>query len=815
MIEAQIQNEKEMFSLCEKKYLNQFETDKEKNFSSTQPAIMIIKKVICDYGVEIEKNVTNILTGNPAKYTIAVKCLSKINDYKKIAFITLKSVLNIIHQKPTLHKVINGIASSLEDELAFQEFKNKNKAYYDKVITDLNSRNAQLHWKKSVLNYKFAEKENFYSKKWTATEKQHVGLFLFEILLPFNIIETNYLYEQGKTTKYVIPTKSFLEVVENLNNKLKTVSLIFEPMLCKPREWTGIFEGGYLTPIRKCRFIKHNDMNYLKRAEAFGLENCYGAVNLIQNTAWRINSRILAVIKEMWEKNIALGGIPSREDVEIPAFPYPNTSKLELTSAQKAEIRIWKQHATQQYRKNIQLRSVRLSTVQIINTASKYVGYERIYYPYQLDFRGRIYPIPVLLQPQGCDLAKGLLTFADGKPLNSTGLKWLKIHCANCWGLSKENYETRLKWVDDNLEILNTYSDTPLKFLDWTKADKPFQFLASCIELSEYYKNPDNFISALPVCTDGTCNGLQHYSALMLDEKAGASVNLIDSEKPSDIYQVVADNLIEKLHYQHNKILAQKWLSLNINRKLTKRPVMTLTYGATKYSCRDYVKDYLTDNFDINTIHEYFDKIGTSPTNTINHVSNWLAEILWQSIKECIPCAVTVMDYLRKIARMVAKKQKPIEWVTPMGMLVSQSYLSTRQYRINSETSGSIKVYKYRGETNKYDTIKQVNGICPNFIHSLDASCLMLWTHRCAENEIYRYSPVHDSYGVLASDMEQSQKILRQAFYEVYTTYNILEKFVEDITSDLSKEEKDKLPPHPVIYNLDLREVLKSKYFFS
>lgn len=815
MIETQLKNEQEMFSLCEDKFLNHFESEKEKSFANTQTGAILIKNIVKDYAEEIKKQVENILNGNPAKYTLAVKCLSQIGDYNKIAFIALKSVLNLINQKPVLHKIINGIANALEDELAFESFKNKNKPYYERIIKDLNQRNAHLHWKKTVLTYKFSEKEKFYSPKWTASEKQHIGLFLFELLLPFNIIETNYIYEKGKTTKYVLPTKAFLDIIENLNNKLKFISLTFEPMLCKPREWTGIFEGGYLTPIRKCRFIKHNDMNYLNRAENFGLENCYGAVNLIQNTAWRINKKILDVVINMWNNNISLGGIPNREDINIPVFPYPDKSKSELTQKQKDEIKQWKQLATQQYRKNIQLRSLRFSTLQIINTAQKYEGYEQIYYPYQLDFRGRIYPIPILLQPQGCDLAKGLLTFADGKPLDENGLKWLKIHCANCYGLSKENYETRLKWVDDNITSIYNYSDHPLSFFDWTKADKPFQFLASCMELSEYNKCPENFVSTLPVCTDGTCNGLQNYSALLLDETAGRSVNLIDEDKPNDIYEVVADNLINKLHYQSDKNLSQQWLTLGINRKLTKRPVMTLVYGATKYSCKDYVKDYLTDHYEINTIHNHFGQIGTSPSNTLNIVSSWLAGILWQSIKECIPSAITTMDYLRNVARIAAKKQKPLEWVTPMGMLVSQSYLSTKQCRINSETAGSIRVYKYRGETNKYDIVKQVNGICPNFIHSLDASCLMLWAHRCAENGIYRYSPVHDSYGVLAADMEMSQKLLRQSFYEIYSTYNVLEKFVEDITSDLTQEEKEQIPPLPEFYNLDLKEVLTSKYFFS
>lgn len=44
--------------------------------------------------------------------------------------------------------------------------------------------------------------------------------------------------------------------------------------------------------------------------------------------------------------------------------------------------------------------------------ADIYKDYERIYFPHNLDFRGRVYPLP-LLNPQGTDFCKSLLEFAD------------------------------------------------------------------------------------------------------------------------------------------------------------------------------------------------------------------------------------------------------------------------------------------------------------------------------------------------------------------------------------------------------------------
>lgn len=46
-----------------------------------------------------------------------------------------------------------------------------------------------------------------------------------------------------------------------------------------------------------------------------------------------------------------------------------------------------------------------------------------------------------------------------------------------------------------------------------------------------------------------------------------------------------------------DKQLANAWLKLEINRKLTKRSVMTLPYGCTRYSCREYIEEYLRENY--------------------------------------------------------------------------------------------------------------------------------------------------------------------------------------------------------------------------
>jgi DNA-directed RNA polymerase len=52
----------------------------------------------------------------------------------------------------------------------------------------------------------------------------------------------------------------------------------------------------------------------------------------------------------------------------------------------------------------------------------------RFYYPHTTDFRGRAYPLHPYLHHMGDDLSRGLLTFAEAKPLGKHGLDWLLVH---------------------------------------------------------------------------------------------------------------------------------------------------------------------------------------------------------------------------------------------------------------------------------------------------------------------------------------------------------------------------------------------------
>lgn len=826
MIEKQIELEKQMTQCSIDSYRKELEKAKQNGqFGCTPVATKLLSRILDDYSSSIQKYLDDYLKGKAVRSTLAADVINRLEDVDTVAFLTAKIILNSMWSSIPTTAMYKAIGQGIEDEYKMREFKKENFHYYDSIQNDLNKRGANLNRKKNITTGVFNHRLDFHLDRWTITEKFQTGLVLTRLFIESTgLAEFEDVYKKNKHYKFLIPTQELVDWSETMNEKLELMQPLFLPMICPPKDWTSVLEGGYISPyLKRNKLIKNNSKDYLKKLETATMPIVYEAINHLQKTEWQINKRVLDVVEILWEEGKAIAELPDREDEPLIPFPYPEMSKEDAKTPEEIEIiKKWKRDTYEIHKSNIKKRSIRLLVSQIIRLANKFKEYEKIWFPFQMDFRGRLYPIPVLLQPQGSDLAKGLLHFSRGKVLiDNTAINWFKIHGANVYGYDKESYDNRWKWVDEHKNEILLYANNPIENRGWSEADKPFQFLAWCFEYSDWINNPSEFTSHIPIQLDGTCNGLQHYSALLRDVVGGRAVNLVNSEKPNDIYSVVATRLEEKLKELTNAFKyeatdvskAIRWLNLGINRKLTKRPVMVLPYGGTLLSCREYIGEYLTDTYSPNFIWKHFG-VGQTPTDCVFKVSCWLAKYLWESIQETLKAATVGMDYLRKLARVVSreKKEQGLEWLTPAGLLVKQAYPARKKKMIRTELYGSIIKCTVNLDQENIDIQRQLNGICPNFIHSLDASCLMLYLIKCKQAGIDSFMTVHDCYGTYASDTETSARLLREAFVEIYKQ-PILENFTEDLTEGL--DESIEIPQLPAKGELEIEEVLKSEYFFN
>lgn len=745
-----------------------------------------------------------------------------------VAYLALKVVIDSLSKREQLTRTAVRIGTALMDECIMRDFHAT-----DKEKAEQTHRKA-LEWTHRGQRGKLARlmaARAGVDGVWPESARLHTGMKLIELIKNrTGIVDAVRITDRPKDTNYyLVATERTMEWLGNTTNRMEGLQPAFLPTVVPPRPWTTPWDGGYWTIKGRLTLVKTSKRNYHEELLNLHPTSVYAAVNAVQETPWAINRKVLAVLKEAFDREEAIAKLPAREVPMPPKVPGMDDNPEALKD--------WKKAASRVYAYNAKVKSKRLQTRMTIDVAERFADYPAIYFPQQLDFRGRMYSVPMFLNPQGADTSKGLLTFAEGKPIgdSETAAGWLAIHGANVFGFDKASLEGRIEWVEQNeARILSVAADPwGPEFQWWTGADKPWQFLAFCFEWAGYKAEGPSFVSCLPVALDGSCNGLQHYSAALRDPVGGKAVNLLPSESPQDIYAEVAEVVKGKLRAFLEPdsprsganaryavltergvdlpTLARKWLAFGLDRKITKRAVMTLPYGATQFSCREFIEEALRDKIE-DGAHNPF---ATETRDGLFDASLFLQPMVWEAIGEVVKAAREGMAWLKECAQLAAKEGLPICWTTPDGFLVQQAYHMTTSRRIDTYLDGSVVKLTLAETLPEIDKRLTAQGIAPNWVHSMDATALRQYVNLATVNGIRHFALVHDSYGAVAADVEMMSACLREAFIDLYTEQDPMETFRVHIAELLSEKAIPKLPSVPARGNLDLSEVRAADFFFA
>ena len=552
--------------------------------------------------------------------------------------------------------------------------------------------------------------------------------------------------------------------------------------------------------------MRQTAQDYVNDLESCDLKLEYDCVNALQKTPWRINEFVVEVLRQCWDSGQEWEGLPPRDNLNLPKYPFSKEPKY-LNDEELKDFKAFKSERNKIHSFNNKSMSRRIQIERTIQLAEEYKDIDKMWYVWQLDFRGRKYPVESFLSPQNADYSKALLEFANSATItNEAEARWLAIHGANVFGVDKVSLEDREMWAYMNVQnAVDVYND-PLTNRWWQEADKPWQALAWCKEWAEYShanQSGEVYETHLPCASDGSCNGLQHLSAMLRDKEGGKAVNLLPSKTPQDIYSDVAKRTTELLQ-QEQTLLASEILNIGIDRKICKRSVMIVPYSGTRHSCRDYIMEALEDKCK-----------GKNPWNDdFFEASNYLSGFVWQAINEVIISAHKVMDYIKSLAKLFCMEGKPFEWVTPTGLLVRQAYKNTKKLRIETHLSGSVVKLNYRKPIDdSIDARKSVSGSSPNFTHSLDAAALTFTVDKCLKEGITDFAMIHDSYGTHSPNMPMLNQKLREAFVEMYRDNDVLHDLYDYAVSSL--KEGTEIPVPPPKGDLIIEDVLGSEYFFA
>lgn len=816
----------------------------------------LLKECIPVFQKGLEDYFQSVDNGKPGKRHIICSLFRELQpDY--IAYVATKAILShsIGSNSPrvSLTAICKKVGEDMEAEVRFNRIFLSLEKDREKQVKSGLSKRVGLSYREAFMR---AQEKDLIEigvldtwKKWTDEQRIQVGLKLIEIFISSTRLARLQKASKGdgKGFYYLfVFSEMMTEYVNHNDEMLADLAFKFRPMVIPPKPWTTPYDGGYYINLRKqpC-LIKDSRKDVAEIYRDVDMPNVYKAVNAIQGTAWRINRRVLDVAQEI------LGWISIPEGIGVPSkYPEEKPPRPAEADTDEQVSKEWRVSMVHYYSRQASLRGKRILADALVALADTYKDFEAVYFPHNLDFRGRVYPMTTL-SPQGCDLSKGLLEFSEGISLGEHGAMWLAFQGANCYGLDKKPMQERLEWVYSNTDMILSIAQNPLDDLRWADTDSPWEFLAFCFEWADYLAKGELFVSHLPVAFDGSCSGLQHFSAMLKDEIGGKAVNLVPSDQVQDIYKIVADKVtgylkedahngsqdaIETLEDGNQYLLkgtssmAQEWLSYGVTRKVTKRSTMTLCYGSKQYG---FAEQVLEDTI--------LPAIAKNPVafSKPQQSARYMAALIWKALGDVVVKAVEAMDWLQIVSGLLANDRDskgnsmPVTWVTPAGFPVRQKYPKMKMKNINTVLVGSISVLEPFGDTkeltkgtklntsiqvpdgNKLDTRKQRQGIAPNFVHSMDASHLMLTVDACVDKGINAFAMIHDSYGTHAGKADILYQTVREVFVNTYTEHDVLQELHDHVANQLCPKNLKDLPEIPSKGNLDLDLVLESLYAFS
>lgn len=569
------------------------------------------------------------------------------------------------------------------------------------------------------------------------------------------------------------------------------------PMVCEPKDYKLtsnpdiIKLGGYL--LNDIQFVYDLILSKIGVEEKPKIKKrnlVIDLVNGISKIPYKINTETLLFI---YQFGISKKIIVDDDNKDIKYFlsnPYSN------------------KYTKEEVKKYRSLVSKIILERNIISIAETYSKVDKIYFPLVFDFRTRIYTQTDYFDYQKNDLARGLILFTNpGKITKYDNLiiRYYKAFGANMFGngLDKKSLNYRAEWVDNNTSDILNFEHNDIV----DKAESKVSFISFCFEFKkfmDFMNNPNDivFYTYLPIQLDASCNGYQHLALLTAETKILSKLNLDTAsydDDPKDFYLYMLDmnkkyikNKINLLTKKKNNNISDKDISLlesykklikvNLGRSIIKKLIMRESYSA---SVVGLVNGIVLDGKEVVIgkikYYQYSDSdIKLTRRDIVNYVM-----CLKEVSKKTAPKINKLSEYLNEIVYICTKLDLKIEWTTPSGVEISQSYLIEKELKIAAFSFTKSKYTFKKYVKGKYDLRKQKRGVRPNIIHSLDGSVIAKLYNSLDNVDLYT---VHDCFAVTADNVPILIYKLKKTYIDIYSDNRYLLNFDKDIRMYINKK---------------------------
>ena len=732
--------------------------------ASVQTLIPLVVQQIKDTVLRIKKGKTGAHFAEIWQYLADIEPEAAAAIAAKV---TMDKIFSPKKASSQLQNVADAIGTAVENECMMRHYERHVPGLLHTLKENYWHRSIGTHQKVVVIRTLMNKADVPHWHAWGRANRIRLGTWLLDCICNASGWFDKEMRQKGnKRETYIVPTKVFMDQKEQIMGTAELFSPCAWPMLIEPNDWTNERAGGYILN----EVMRGHDM--VRRGKGcIQEETPIAFLNQIQKVAYTLNPFTVKVAETLLEKQIEVGKfVPI---VELPLPPKP------VDIAENKESRkIYRKKAAEIMNINAQAYGRSCRTRMTMNAVKIFKDKKKFFCPFSFDYRGRCYPIPAFLTPQDTDFGKSLLKFYEQAYVTPDAEGWLAFQVATTAGRSKDTMKERQEWVKDNLDRIKRVATDPIRNLsDWADADEPWTFLAACDEYYHCVIECDRSHTSLPVAVDATCSGLQILAGLAKDASSARLCNVLPSERPQDAYKVVA------VEAEPN---CPAVIRPHMDRKTTKRTVMTVPYNAKPFSNRGYIRDALKEK----GVEVEKDDL----TATVKAVRN--------AMEVVVPGPMAVMKWIEsEVAAAIKRGATELTWTTPSGFVVTQRLMKKVVKRIQLQLLGACEIYAATEDSDIVDIAHHKNATAPNLIHSLDASLLHLTALRFRAP----LALIHDSVLARAVDMGQLSDLVRQTYMELFADRTYLKEWAEQIGAQTEP---------PIIGDLEPERVIESTYFF-
>lgn len=771
LTEQQIELEKRAIAYGRERLLENTRKLEERSYASASVyGASSIPAAIQAVAAVIKATLNRIHEGkNGADFATIHQYLSSVEPEAAAAIalkITFDKVFSPKDRSNEIANLITAIGQALEQECQLSWYESQDKDLYDRIKRDYWHSSCGTQQRATVTRT-LMNRHDYHWDAWGSVVRAKLGGWLLDcVLKATGWFDKHMVVRDKKRLTLIVPSLLFAMTKEELMKDALLFAPMAWPMLVPPRDWSPIKAGGYLLNevMHGHEMVRRGDGGLVQGNTPLLF------LNKLQKVGYCLNEFIVEVAETLMERQYKVGKFLPVIEIPLPNKPWDIADNKEARHE-------YRRQAAEAMNQNAASFKRSCRTRMTMETVKLFKGKDKFFLPWSFDYRGRSYPIPAFLTPQDTDFGKSLLKFAEPAFMTEEAEGWIAFQVATTYGLDKATMKERQEWVAHNHNLISRVASDPLSHLgEWEVADEPWQFLAACEEYNACVLECTRSWTCLPIAIDATCSGLQILAGLAKDQSTAKLVNVVPSEQPQDAYKVVAE--VAKTKLPEN-------LAVLLDRKVTKRTVMTIPYNATKHSNRAYIREALKEKSAEFTPDEL--------TLIVNAVRGAMYEV--------VPGPMNVMDWIKQEVGAAFKRGVDhLSWETPSGFIVKQNRRKRKVSTIKLQILGRCEVNLTTGHEGP-DINGHKSSTAPNLIHSLDASIL----HRAFLKFNAPFTVIHDSVLCRATDMGTLNRVVRETYCEIFSEGNPLVDFAKAIGAETEP---------PIIGDLDIESVLSSTYFF-